>query len=65
MHKSYAIQDGCHNCGACATIFGWLICVSDKCKPGDDPDMILRGLEDMLRGQVQPAGKCDEWKARA
>lgn len=66
MHKSYCIQDGCHNCGECGKIYAGLFCVLGQHEPHEDPSEIAALLvtvqDDAV--QVQPAGKCNEWRAK-
>ena len=75
--KSYKVQDGCHNCER-ASRFGFLgeaprCGINSRAKfpvlhiamKGNKLDRVLERWEKWSEGRiVNPAGKCEKWKAR-
>ena len=68
MHKSYAIQDGCHNCV-------WLVRHLDIVIPEKEAETLCgespirekslrrgRTVDIVKFAEVLPAGKCNEWR---
>ena len=67
MHKSYAIQDGCHNCGWLARTLELIIDDDDSLLCGESPEreeQFVKGRRmNIVRfAEVHPAGKCEKWK---
>ena len=66
MHKSYAIQDGCHNCFHRARRLDLVEPKDVGMLCGHEPE--TKTAEDdtrkriVLYAEVQPAGKCGEWR---
>lgn len=69
MHKSYAIEDGCHNCGWLAEQLE-IVIPKDKdllCAESPVKETVMQGVQrlDVVKfAVVHPAGKCDAWKAK-